>query len=221
MRCWTRCGGRHGRSQIGSFAGLPCMTVRSLALFTHVLGMLALFVALAVEWAAVELLRTTDHARPSPFASSLLRKLPGFTAIAVALILASGIELAVQFGRLRSPWVGVSFAAMLLMGGLGGAALRPLLRNIGSGGDGTGTWRRAASNSFLRVSLCARIGVALGIVYVMVAKPDVFESTAIIAVGLVVGVAVGIAATRTPALNVAEDQDSKAAARSIGGSRWS
>src|SRR5262245_65710269 len=59
------------------------MTMRSLALFTHVLGMLALFVALAVEWAAVELLRTTDQARLSPFASSLLRKLPVFTAMAV------------------------------------------------------------------------------------------------------------------------------------------
>jgi hypothetical protein len=197
------------------------MTMRSLALFTHVLGMLALVVALAVEWAAVELLRTTDHARPSPFASSVLRKLTTFTAIAVALILASGIELAVQFGLLRSPWVGVSFAAMVLMGGLGGAALRPLIRSLGSGGDATGAWRRHASNSFLRLSLRACIGVGLGIVYVMVTKPDLFESTAIIAVGLVVGVAAGVAATRTPALNVPADQDRKAAARSIGGARWS
>jgi len=195
------------------------MTMRFLALFTHVLGMLALFVALAGEWAAVELLRTTDQARPSPFASSLLRKLPTFTAIAVALILASGIELAVEFGLLRSPWVGVSFAAMVLMGGLGAAALRPLIRSLGSGADATGAWRRHASNSFLRQSLRARIGVGLGIVYVMLAKPDVFESTAIIAVGLLVGVAAGVAATRTPALNLPADQDRKAAARTIGGSR--
>jgi len=193
--------------------------MRSLALFTHVLGMLALFLALAVEWAAVELLRTTDQARPSPFATRLVRKLPTFTAIAVALILASGIELAVQLSLLRSPWVGVSFAAMLLMGGLGGAALRPLIRSLGSGGDATGAWRRHASNSFLLLSLGARLGVGLGIVYVMLAKPDVFESTAIIAVGLLVGVAAGVAATRTPPLNVPADQDRKAAARTIGGSR--
>jgi hypothetical protein len=170
--------------------------MRSLALFTHVLGMLALFVALVVEWAAVELLRTTDQARPSPFATRLLRHLPGFTAIAVALILASGLELAVQSGLLRSPWVGVSFAAMILMGGLGGAALRPLIRSLGSGGDATGAWRRHASNSFLRLSLRARVGVGLGIVYVMVAKPNVFESTAIIAVGLLAGVAVGAGGVR-------------------------
>src|SRR5262245_2910672 len=195
------------------------MTMRSLALFTHVLGMLALFVALAVEWAAVELLRTADQAPPSPFATRLLRQLPGFTAVAVALILASGLGLAVQSGVLRSPWVGVSFAAMVLMGGLGGAALRPLIRSLGPGGDATGAWRRHASNSFLRLSLRARIGVGLGIVYVMVATPDVVESTAVIAVGLLVGVAAGVAATRTPPLNVPADQDRKAAARSIGGSR--
>src|SRR5262245_28969379 len=145
--------GMQRRSQVGLFAGLLFMTMRFLALFTHVLGMLALFVALAGEWAAVELLQTTDQARPSPFANSLLRKLPTFTAIAVALILASGIELAVEFGLLRSPWVGVSFAAMVLMGGLGAAALRPLIRSLGSGADATGAWRRHASNSFPRQSL--------------------------------------------------------------------
>src|SRR5262245_15251855 len=196
------------------------MTMRSLALFTHMLGMLALFVALGGEWVAVELLRTADHTRPSSFAINLLRQLPRFTAIAVVLILASGLDLAVQFGLFRSAWVGASFAAMILMGGLGGAALRPLIRSLGSGGEATGTWRRQASNAFLRVSLRARIGVALGIVYVMVAKPDLFESTAIIALGLVIGAAVGVAATRTPALNLPADQD-KAAARSIGESRWS
>src|SRR4029453_19636470 len=97
---------------------------------------------------------------------------------------------------------------------------RPLIRRPGAGGHGTSAWRRPASNSFLRRSLRARIGVGLGIVYVMVAKPDLLESTAIIAVGLLVGGAAGVAATRTPALNVPADQDRKAAARSIGGSRW-
>jgi len=179
------------------------MTMQSLALFTHLLGMLALFVALAVEWTAVELLRTGDSARPS-FATHLLCRLPRFTGIAVALILVSGIDLAVQFGFLRSAWVGVSFTAMVVMGGLGGAALRPLIRSIGSVAD-PGGWRREASSSFLRVSLRARIGVALGIVYVMVAKPDLLESTAIVAVALLLGAAGGVVAVpRNPAEFAAE-----------------
>src|SRR5262245_43799206 len=161
------------------------MTMRSLAQFTHVLGMLALFVALAVEWTAVELLRTGDQARPCAFATNLLRQLPRYTAIAVVLILASGIDLAAQFGLLRWAWVGVSFAGIVLMAGLTGAALRPLIRSLGSGGDATGTWPRQAPNPFLHVSLRARIGVALGIVYLMIGKPGLLESVAIVAVALV------------------------------------
>src|SRR5262249_12906635 len=124
-------------SQIRSSAGLLFITMQSLAQFTQILGMLALFAALVVEWTAVELLRTRDATRTSFLAASLLRQLPRFTGIAVALILVSGMYLAAQFGLLRSPWLGVSFTAMVLMAGLGGAALRPLIRSLGSGGRGT------------------------------------------------------------------------------------
>ena len=62
-------------------------------------GMLGLFVTLAGEWVAVELLRTRDQARPSSFATNLLSQLPRFTGIATALILASGIALDARFGR--------------------------------------------------------------------------------------------------------------------------
>ena len=84
--------------------------MRSLALYAHFLGMVALFGALVVEWTAVALLRIGNPAEPSAFATGLLRRLPRFTGIAGALILASGIGMAAQFGVLRSAWIGVSFA---------------------------------------------------------------------------------------------------------------
>jgi hypothetical protein len=194
------------------------MTMRSLALFTHVLGMLALFVALAVEWTAVELLRKGDRARPCAFATNVLRQLPRFTAVAIVLILGSGIDLAAKFSLLRSAWVGVSFAAMIVMAGLGGAALRPLIRSLGSDDDSTWTWPRQASNPFLQVSIRARFGVALGIVYLMVTKPGLLESAAIVAVALVVGAAGGVVAARAPAPNVSADREGRPAAGTIGGS---
>src|SRR5215813_3315172 len=110
------------------------MTLQSLALFVHLVGMLALFVALALEWTGVDPRR--------------LRRLGGG---AVVLILASGIGMAARFGVLRSAWLGVSFGAMVLMAVLGASARR---------------------EPFLRVSLRARVGVALAIVFLMVAKPD-------------------------------------------------
>src|SRR5262245_19364200 len=114
--------GAAGQSQIASRGGLPFMTLRSLALFAHILGMLALFVALAIEWTALALLRKEDQARPSSFGLNLLRQLPRLTGLAIALILASGTEMAAQFGLLRSAWVGVSSSAVVLIGRVGGPA---------------------------------------------------------------------------------------------------
>jgi len=195
------------------------MTMRSLALFTHVLGMLALFVSLVVEWTAVELLRTGDQARPGFFATSLLRLVPRFTGVAVALILASGIGLAVQLGLLRSPWVGVSFAAMVLMAVIGGAALRPLTRAIRSGSDPNETLARHASNAFLGVSLRARIGVVVGIVYLMVVKPDLLESVSIVTLALAVGAIGGVVAARSSRTTQSARQNRQVASQAMGESR--
>src|SRR5262249_42054102 len=88
------------------------MTLQSLALFVHLVGMLALFVTLALEWTGVD--------------PQNLRRLGGG---AVVLILASGIGMAARFGVLRSAWVGVSFAAMAVTAILGATARRePFLR---------------------------------------------------------------------------------------------
>jgi len=76
------------------------MTMRSIALFAHLLGMLALFVALALEWLTVELVRTAGGANVPSVAINAPGVLPRLMAIAVVLILLSGIFWAVQLGVL-------------------------------------------------------------------------------------------------------------------------
>jgi len=76
------------------------MTMRSIALFAHLLGMLALFVALALEWLTVELVRTAGGANVPSVAINAPGALPRLMAIAVVLILLSGIFWAVQLGVL-------------------------------------------------------------------------------------------------------------------------
>src|SRR5262245_8788893 len=165
------------------------MTMRSLALFTHVLGMLGLFVALALEWAAVALLQSKNRAPAASFSVDLLRRLPRFTGAAVALIVISGIYMGIRFGLLQTAWVGVALAAMALMNGLSQAALRPLKRSIKSGVIEAETLARQASNTFLRVSLHARVAAALAIVALMLAKPDLLQSVAMVTIALVTGAA--------------------------------
>jgi hypothetical protein len=182
------------------------MTILSIALFAHLMGMATLFVALAVEWMSVELLRSSSAPRPPLL--RVLGMLPRLTGVAVLLILVSGVQLATRFGVLWSGWVGVSFVAMALMGALGGAALRSLPRRLKdrsrSRDDTVPTWQDEASHPFLRSSLRLRLSVALGIVYLMVFKPDLLESTVSIGVALALGAAAGVVRRPStgPALSV-------------------
>jgi len=74
--------------------------IRSVALFTHVIGMLLLFIGLAFEW-------------------RLQKTPPRLYGIALATLLASGIYLARQIGAFDLAFVRLAFGLMVLMGILG------------------------------------------------------------------------------------------------------
>lgn len=93
--------------------------IRSVALFTHVIGMLVLFIGIAVEWLGLESLRratTLEHA------SSWVRlrdRLPRVYGIALVTLLASGLYLARQIGAFDLAFVRLALGLMVLMGVLG------------------------------------------------------------------------------------------------------
>jgi hypothetical protein len=166
------------------------MNIRSVALFAHVVGMLGLFVGLALEWLSLEFLRRPSTPDQRPQWISVLTALPRHIAMAIGLILASGIYLAARVGVFDFAWVRVAFGAMVLMGLSGGLLIRSQMRAIqqSSADDADGTRLRLhASHPLLRASLHIRIVVALAIVYLMIAKPDVGMSLLLIGGALVVG----------------------------------
>jgi hypothetical protein len=152
--------------------------VRSIVLFAHVTGMLLLFIGLSVEWLSLESLRrpaTPVQASPWP---GVFARLPRLYRGAFALILMSGIYLASRVGAHDFAWVRLSFAGIVLMAVLGG----PLIRLRSSG-----VLRRSASHPLVRFSLRARAALALGIVYLMIAKPLLDISLLVTGVALAVG----------------------------------
>ena len=169
------------------------MLIRSVALFAHIVGMLALFIGLALEWLSLESLqRSTDPVRDSPWVK-VLRALPPYMAGAVGLILVSGIYLAMRVGVFDQAWVRVSFGAMVLMGILGGPVVRPQMRAIlRAGGDGRSTVGREAWHPLLRASLRARAAVGLAIVYLMIGKPELGESLLVVGAALALGAATSV-----------------------------
>ena len=178
-----------------------------------------LFVTLAVEWISVELLRTSGNSRPPQLSLRLLAAVPRFTGVAVGLILISGLYLGAQLGVFRFAWVRVSFAGMVVMAVLGGAALRPVLRRIKAGGTVTDDgYMHHVSNAFVRTSLRIRLSVAVGIVYLMVVKPGLLESTVWMGMAVAVGVVWGLVGRSSATARLSMAQGRKPGA-SVGGSR--
>lgn len=176
------------------------MSMRSVALFAHIVGMLGLFVGLSLEWLSLEFLRrpTTPDQRSQWV--SVLAALPRYIATGIGLVLISGIYLTARVGVFDFAWVRVSFGAMVLMGLAGGPLVRSQMRAIRDSasdpGDGT-SLRRHAWHPVVRASIHARVVAALAIVYLMIAKPEVTESFLLIGGALVVGVATSVPGWRT------------------------
>jgi hypothetical protein len=185
------------------------MTLHTLVLFGHVVGMLGLFLALAAEWQALRLLRDVS-ASSAPGALALLRILPQLTGIAAGLIIISGLYLAQEVGVWTQAWVRLSLATMVVMAVVGGVALRPLRRRLGQPRTTALALARdlhqLASAALVQTSLQVRIATGLGVVYLMLAKPDLLASIAVIGVALVAGVATARPAGTALAADIQEQQ---------------
>jgi hypothetical protein len=172
------------------------MIIHSVVLFTHV-GMLVLFIGIAFEWLSLESLRgstTSEHA------SSWVRLygvLPRVYGVAFALLLLSGIYLAGGVGLFDFAWVRLSFGLMVMMGILGGPAVRSQARAIG-GAAGQGreialaALHSHASHRWLRASLFMRAAMGLAAVYLMIGKPLLGASLLVTGGAVAVGLAMSL-----------------------------
>jgi hypothetical protein len=171
--------------------------IRSVVLFTHVVGMLLLFVGLAFEWLSLKALRramTLEHA------SSWVRlqdMLPRVYGIAIATILVSGVLLARRIGAFELAWVRLALGLLLVMGILGAIAqsrVRAVRHAAGQSGGVGFDPSRLASNRWL-ASLLLRAAMGLAAVYLMIGKPPVSDSLVATGVALGTGLAAGLLTT--------------------------
>ena len=169
------------------------MTIHSVVLFTHVVGVLALFIGMAFEWLSLTSLR---RATTSEQASSWVRLhgvLPRVYGPAFAVLLLSGIYLGRGGGVFDFAWVRVSLGLMVLMGILGGPAVRSQARAIR---NATGNWQDVV-HPWLRASLFMRAGMGLAALYLMIDKPLLTAS--LLVTGLAVGVGLALSFLSTAA----------------------
>ena len=147
----------------------------------HIVGALLLFVSLGVEWAASGALGRSPTVRKAErWAARYSRSFRGQIAAAAA-ILASGVAMAARLEAFQFAWVNVSLVSVLLIAALAGILSR--------------SQRGAADHRIGQLSHPAiRIGLALAVSYLMVAKSELGESLIVVALAVTVA---AVVATRT------------------------
>jgi hypothetical protein len=171
--------------------------IRSVVLFAHVVGVLGLFVGLGVEWLslnAVQRSTTRDEALRWVHVSGVLVRVMGVT---LAVIVASGFYLGARIGVLGDGWMRASYAALLVMGIVGGPVSRPRMRALNRAAEDPGIGSvaalvAAASDSVLQLSVRVRVVFGLAVVYLMIAKPDAAAAAIVIGLASILAIVLGV-----------------------------
>jgi uncharacterized membrane protein len=171
-------------------------------LFAHVVGVLALFVGLGLEWISLDgVQRSTTRAEALPWLR-LVAIVPRVFGLALAAIVVSGFYLGARVGVLGNEWMRASYGALLLIAIVSGpvsrSPMRALKQAADSSADGTvSTLRSAASSPILRLSLRVRIAFGLAVVFLMIAKPDAGESLLVLVLASIVTISTSLARRTT------------------------
>jgi hypothetical protein len=169
------------------------MTPYSIALFLHIVGALALFVALGLEGVVLFNLRraaTAEQVREWARVSGLNRRL---SPASLGLILLAGLYMTVTTWKSQE-WINTAFLTMLLLpvfGALNGRRLAAVGRSLATEqGPLPDAARVRLGDPFLTTSYLIRLAAALGIVFLMVVKPDLLGSVVTIGVALAAGLTI-------------------------------
>jgi hypothetical protein len=161
------------------------MSLYLVILFLHVLGAIGIFVGLALEGFVTMRLRasaTVDEVRFYARAVGRLRVLfiPSFLGVLVG-----GLYLGAVVGNKETLWIAVGLGGTLLMMAIGitmnAVPLSRLNRTLKSATSMTDVAGSIGRQGML-VSYGMRLGIALGIVFVMTTKCDLVTSLAAVAV---------------------------------------
>ena len=167
------------------------MLAYKLNLFAHFVGLVALFVGYGLEWTASSLLRrsaTSDHARSwlRLYKLSLPISGPG-----LLILILSGGYMASVTGSMKQGWISGSLLAIVFALGIGFVFLLPRVKLIRAAlpegnVDLPQTILARLQDPVITTLIRVRFLLALGIVYLMTAKPELLSTSLYILLGFIV-----------------------------------
>jgi hypothetical protein len=166
------------------------MTPFSLVLFVHITAVLVLFAALSVEGLSLFHLRRISTLAAVHQWIELIPGLPLITMASLLIVLISGIYLTMRMSAPELAWPKIALGAVLLMapfGALSGRRMRSIRRACNSEKTNIRDLIKQLQDPLLKLSVSIRGTVLVGIVLLMVAKPDWRESVGIVGASIAVG----------------------------------
>lgn len=161
-------------------------------LFLHIVGALGVFAALSLEWTSLQQLRSAIHPEQVRTWMGILKSTNkvGFPAMLTTVI--TGIYMVLD-GLGWLPWLLVVLGALVLIIVLSVVLTKPRLMAIGQAlaltkGQLPPTFHNLVNNPTLWISLQTRVAIALGIIFLKIAKPDFGGSLLTIGVATVLGI---------------------------------
>ena len=164
------------------------MTIYSAVLFIHVVSAIGLFIALAVEGAIVLRIRSAHSVEEARFFIRVFQRLRIVAIPSFFGVLVGGMYLASKWGR-GFFWIPAALGAtllILLIGGLVTGIRIARLRKVLSSAEKDVSIEALAAmtkDTALLLSYGLRVGLGLGIVFLMTAKPDLPGSLGALAAG--------------------------------------
>ncbi len=151
------------------------MTLYSLALFVHILGALALFGALGLEWVALLNLRRVQKAEQAREWLKIFALFPRIYPFAWGAILLAGLYMTAAVWK-GVGWIIVALVSVVLLGAAGGALTARRMAFLAQGiarekGILSSELQTTLHDPYLLAVFQVRLAFTLGIVFLMVTKP--------------------------------------------------
>ena len=161
--------------------------LRLVLVFIHVCSAMGVFGAAAIEGASLLHLSRSGGTSVAFQGFGLARRVG---SLSFGLILLSGILLTQFVWGWQSAWISVSMSSIVAMAIIGATVTRRAMARLCGTSDSGGAYEALVSSFFTRV------GILIGIVFLMTVKPPLIESLIAIGVASLGGLSAGFPAGR-------------------------
>jgi Predicted integral membrane protein (DUF2269) len=167
------------------------MNPYTLALFSHFVGLVALFVGYGLEWTATSLLRRSSNADQARSWLRIYKLSLPISGPGLLLLILSGGFMASVTGSMKQGWISASLLAIVFALGIGFVFILPRIKRIRAAlpeGNATlpDTILAHLQDPMIVTLIRVRFLLAVGIVYLMTAKTDTLSTSLFILLGSIV-----------------------------------